>query len=103
MQLDKFVSDVLATESKCFEFLRRHGLFTDDGVPFPGKPGKACTSCMTLKDRMVKEQMIPYFRFGIKNCRAMRSMRSTNLFFAYFDRNVKATCNLSVRDIMRML
>lgn len=75
MLLDDFYAKVMRFEAKCFEFLQSHGLYYNTSLDCPGKFKITCGSKMILKPRKVKGQLLPYFRCGIKKCRAMSSIR----------------------------
>lgn len=101
MKLLDFHAQALQSEESCIAFLNLFGLF-DESIAFcPGKAHIACGQRMKkVRKKNRKGDIIPSWRCSKKLCRAQRSIRSSNRFFAYQDSNGRAKCNLSVRQIL---
>lgn len=99
MLLINFVREALRSEEACVRFLQKHGLFTEEEIKCPGKNSQACNSMMrkvSINDTLI-------WRCTKRSCRTKRSIRVTNSFFFYKDKNGKLNTKMSMCSIMMIV
>lgn len=104
MKLLDLYEQALKSEPSCIEFLNSFGLF-DESIAFcPGKLNIYCGERMKkIRKKNRKGEYIPSWRCTKKLCRTQRSIRASNRFFAFEDRNGRSKCNLPVRQILLII
>lgn len=101
MKAVDFHADVMHSEMHCVEFLRSFGLFNEEFLRCSGRNGKGCGKRMTRSTKKSRRGLCtPVWKCNRKACRSSRSIRSTNSFFTYRDKNNRACGKLQIRDIV---
>lgn len=92
-----FSEKVLASEVSYADYLRQFGIFNEESLP---RNVSLCTQRMKVSTRKTSNgDRIPVSKCRGKKCCRFRSIRTTNKFFTWRDRNGKLHCNLSLRAI----
>lgn len=101
MKLDEFYKEVLKIEFSCLEFLKSFGMFSPSVVIRLGKHGIWCMKRMEMNTKKKRKGNISFcWRCSKKRCRNTTTIHNTNRFFTFQDSNGKATCNMSLRNML---
>ncbi len=93
MIVDELVRDAISSEDVCLKFLRKFGIMAKTICPCykPGYDG-------VMKERRCSGRTI--LKCTIKTCRSTKSIRKSNRFFHFKDKNCRPSSKLSLCDIV---
>ena len=95
--ITEVVQGISNSEQDCVDFLKEFGVFGEDYLPCPGTKHRSFGKPMTQGIRRDTNGVI--WKCTGKGCRVLRSIRISNGFFTYIDKNRKLRCGLSLQKI----
>lgn len=104
MKLLDFFANAIQSEESAVNFLRLFGLFDPTIAICPGKSGAWCKErMMEIKKKNRKGKVSLAWRCTKGNCRATKSIRNSNRFFAFLDAGGRSHGKISLCQILLII